>query len=48
MRTAMAREHPVLALGYGPVLASARFTVRKLLELTQLFAAVAGDRGVRS
>jgi glucosamine 6-phosphate synthetase-like amidotransferase/phosphosugar isomerase protein len=35
---AMAREHPVLLLGYGPVLSSARFTVRKLLELTQLIA----------
>ena len=34
----MAREHPVLLLGYGPVLSSARFTVRKLLELTQLIA----------
>ena len=32
----MARELPVLLLGYGPVLSSARFTVRKLLELTQL------------
>lgn len=34
----MARELPVLLLGYGPVLSSARFTVRKLLELTQLIA----------
>jgi glutamine---fructose-6-phosphate transaminase (isomerizing) len=34
----MAREHPVLTLGYGPALSSARFTVRKLLELTQLIA----------
>jgi glucosamine--fructose-6-phosphate aminotransferase (isomerizing) len=35
---AMAREQPVLLLGYGPALTSARFTVRKLLELTQLIA----------
>jgi glucosamine--fructose-6-phosphate aminotransferase (isomerizing) len=35
---AMSRELPVITLGYGPVLASARFTVRKILELTQLFA----------
>lgn len=34
----MARDLPVLLLGYGPVLSSARFTVRKLLELTQLIA----------
>lgn len=34
--TAMERSLPVLAIGYGPVLSSARFTVRKLLELTQL------------
>jgi glucosamine--fructose-6-phosphate aminotransferase (isomerizing) len=35
---AMERDLPVLLLGYGPVLSSARFTVRKLLELTQLIA----------
>lgn len=35
---AMERELPVLLLGYGPVISSARFTVRKLLELTQLVA----------
>ena len=35
---AIARDQPVLLLGYGPVLSSARFTVRKLLELTQLVA----------
>jgi glutamine---fructose-6-phosphate transaminase (isomerizing) len=35
---AMSRELPVITLGYGPMLASARFTVRKLLELTQLVA----------
>jgi glucosamine 6-phosphate synthetase-like amidotransferase/phosphosugar isomerase protein len=35
---AMGRDLPVLLLGYGPVLSSARFTVRKLLELTQLIA----------
>jgi len=34
----MARELPFLALGYGPTLSSARFTVRKLLELTQVVA----------
>jgi glucosamine--fructose-6-phosphate aminotransferase (isomerizing) len=33
---AMARHLPVILLGYGPVLSSARFTVRKLLELAQL------------
>jgi glucosamine--fructose-6-phosphate aminotransferase (isomerizing) len=32
------RDHPFLALGYGPSMSSARFTVRKLLELTQLIA----------
>lgn len=35
---AMARDLPVLALGYGPSLSSARYTIRKLLELTQLVA----------
>lgn len=35
---AMARELPVLTLGYGPSLSSARYTVRKFLELTQLVA----------
>lgn len=34
----MERELPVLLLGYGPVLSSARFSVRKLLELSQLMA----------
>lgn len=34
----MGRDHPVLTLGYGPAISSARFTVRKLLELTQLIA----------
>lgn len=35
---AMDRDRPFLSIGYGPVLSSARFTVRKLLELTQLIA----------
>lgn len=35
---AMERSLPVLAISYGAVLSSARFTVRKLLELTQLVA----------
>jgi glucosamine--fructose-6-phosphate aminotransferase (isomerizing) len=35
---AMSRDLPILLLGYGPVLSSARFTVRKVLELTQLIA----------
>jgi glucosamine--fructose-6-phosphate aminotransferase (isomerizing) len=35
---AMGRDLPVLALGYGPSLSSARYTIRKLLELTQLVA----------
>lgn len=35
---AMGRDLPVLALGYGPTLSSARYTIRKLLELTQLVA----------
>jgi len=35
---AMDRASPVLALGYGPTISSARYTVRKLLELTQLLA----------
>ncbi len=34
----MDRANPVLALGYGPSSSSARFTVRKLLELSQLIA----------
>jgi glucosamine 6-phosphate synthetase-like amidotransferase/phosphosugar isomerase protein len=34
----MARELPVLTIGYGPSLSSARFTVRKMLELTQLIS----------
>jgi glucosamine--fructose-6-phosphate aminotransferase (isomerizing) len=33
---AMARDLPVLVIGYGPGISVARFTVRKLLELTQL------------
>jgi glucosamine--fructose-6-phosphate aminotransferase (isomerizing) len=33
---AIERDLPFLLLGYGPTLSSARFTVRKLLELTQL------------
>jgi fructoselysine-6-P-deglycase FrlB-like protein len=32
------RDHFVLALGYGPVLGTARFTVRRILELAQLVA----------
>ncbi|MGH3626700.1 MAG: SIS domain-containing protein [Sciscionella sp.] len=32
------RALPVLALGYGPCLGSARFTVRKILELAQITA----------
>jgi glucosamine 6-phosphate synthetase-like amidotransferase/phosphosugar isomerase protein len=32
----MARERPVLLIGYGPSMSPARFTVRKMLELTQL------------
>src|SRR6185295_15545286 len=35
---AMARELPVLVIGYGPGLSTARFTVRKILEMIQLFA----------
>lgn len=35
---ALSRDRPFLALGFGAVLSSARFTVRKLLELTQLVA----------
>jgi glutamine---fructose-6-phosphate transaminase (isomerizing) len=35
---AMDRDRPVLSLGYGPVLSSSRFTIRKFLELTQLVA----------
>jgi glucosamine--fructose-6-phosphate aminotransferase (isomerizing) len=32
------RDLPVLALGYGPALGTARFTIRKILELAQLLA----------
>lgn len=32
------RDLPVLALGYGPVLGTARFTIRKIMELAQLIA----------
>ena len=35
---AIERELPLLSLGYGPCLSSARYTIRKLLELTQLMA----------
>lgn len=35
---ALSRELPFIALGFGAVLSSARFTVRKLLELTQIVA----------
>ena len=34
----MDRTKPFLSIGYGPGLSSARFTVRKMLELTQLVA----------
>ena len=33
---AMDRDRPVLLIGYGPSMSPARFTVRKMLELTQL------------
>lgn len=33
---AMARDLPVLTIGYGPGQSAARFTIRKMLELTQL------------
>jgi glucosamine--fructose-6-phosphate aminotransferase (isomerizing) len=32
------RESPVLLIGYGPGMSPARFTVRKMLELTQLIS----------
>jgi glucosamine--fructose-6-phosphate aminotransferase (isomerizing) len=32
------RDSPFLSIGYGPGLAAARFSVRKFLELTQLFS----------
>jgi glutamine---fructose-6-phosphate transaminase (isomerizing) len=32
----MERDRPVLLIGYGPSMSPARFTVRKMLELTQL------------
>lgn len=32
------RDAPVLAIGYGPALSSAKFTIRKILETTQLVA----------
>jgi glucosamine--fructose-6-phosphate aminotransferase (isomerizing) len=35
---AMARDLPVLLIGYGVGMSAARFSVRKLLELTQLIA----------
>ena len=36
--SAFDRDAPFLSIGYGPGLAAARFTVRKFLELTQLFS----------
>ena len=35
---AMERDLPVLFIAYGPSLSAARFTVRKMLEMTQLLA----------
>lgn len=35
---AITRDQPFLSIGYGPTMSSARYTVRKLLELTQLVA----------